>query len=137
MSIPTRTDDKLRGPDWGAGASAVVSGNFTESLSFAGIAGNHWSFDGKFNTATIQPMLYYNIDSIPGAVLAYNAPITADWKASSSKRWTLPLGMTVGRTFSLDGGAGLDVSAGTYYNVVRPDGAAKWQIRFGITYLLP
>ena len=34
-------------------------------------------------------------------------------------------------------GHGLDVLAGPYYNVERPDGAADWVIRFGISWLFP
>jgi hypothetical protein len=60
--VPTHTDSDLKGPEWGAGLTGVVTGEITPSLSFSGIVGNHWSFDGSFNTATIQPMFFYNID---------------------------------------------------------------------------
>ena len=137
ISIPTHTDDALRGPDWGAGFAAVVTGSITEQISFSGIVGNHWSFDGNFNTASIQPMLFYNINSIPGAYVGYNATISVDWKADSSNRWTVPLGLSVGRTFSMGSGHALDASIGPYYNVERPDGAADWMLRFGLTWLFP
>lgn len=137
FSLPTRTEERFRGPDWGAGVAAVVTGNLTESLAFSAIVGNHWSFDGRFNTATIQPMFFYNLSSIPGAFVSYNAVTTADWKADSGNRWTVPLGLSVGRTLDMGGGHGLDLSIGPYWNVVRPDGAASWQIRFGITWLMP
>jgi hypothetical protein len=26
---------------------------------------------------------------------------------------------------------------GPYYNVVRPDGAADWQLRFGLSWIFP
>ena len=103
-------------------------------ISFAGIVGNLWSFDGNFNTMMIQPMAFYNFPSMPGTYLGYNAVISADWEASSSNRWTVPLGLTLGRTFDL-GGRGLDVGIGPYYNIASPDGGARWQLRFGINFL--
>jgi hypothetical protein len=35
----------------------------------------------------------------------------------------------------MGGGHGFDVMLGPYYNVVRPDGAAGWQIHFGINWV--
>ncbi len=85
----------------------------------------------------IQPMLFYNFDSIPGAYVAYNAVISVDWKAKSEDQWTVPLGLSVGRTFDMGGGHGLDLMVGPYYNVVRPDGAADWSARFMVSWLFP
>jgi hypothetical protein len=137
LSLATHTDSDLRGPDWGAGAAGVVVGDITENLSFAGIVGNLWSFDGDFNSGMFQPMFFYNFDSIPGAYVAYNAVISADWKADSDNTWTVPLGLSIGRTFDMGGGHGFDVIIGPYKNVVRPDGAADWMIRFGINWIFP
>lgn len=137
VSLPTHSDSDLRGPEWGAGFAAVVTGEITPSLSFSGLVGNHWSFDGKYNVATFQPVVFYNLDAIPGAYVGYNAVISADWKADSGNRWTVPLGLSFGRTFDMGGGNGLDISAGPYWNVERPDGAAKWALRFGVNWLFP
>jgi len=137
FSLATHTDSDLRGPDWGAGVTGVVVGDITKNLAFAGIVGNHWSFDGDFNSAMIQPMLFYNFDSIPGAYVAYNAVISADWKADSDNTWTVPLGLSIGRTFDMGNGNGLDMMIGPYYNVARPDGAADWLLRFGISWIFP
>ena len=137
FSFPTRTDSTLKGPGWGAGLAGVVTGSLTPDLAFAAIVGNHWGFNGEFNTATIQPMFFYNFPSSPGLSLAYNAVISADWKADSDNRWTVPLGLSLGKTFDMGNGNGLDMMIGPYYNAVRPDGAAKWQIRLGINWLFP
>jgi len=137
VSLKTRTDSRLGGPDWGAGIVGVVVGDLAPNVSFAGIVGNLWSFDGDFNSAIIQPMLFYNFPSHPGAYVGYNAAISADWKASSNNTWTVPLGLSVGKTFDMGKGSGLDVMIGPYYNVERPDGGARWSLRFGITWLFP
>lgn len=137
ISLATHSKSELKGADWGAGLAGVITGSITPDLAFAGIVGNHWSFNGEFNVATIQPMFFYGVPSSPGTTIAYNAVISADWNADADDRWTVPLGLSVGRTFDMGGGKGLDMSIGPYYNVVRPDGAARWQLRFGINWLFP
>ena len=134
VSLPTATDDALKGPQWGGGLAGVLVGNLTPELSFAGIVANHWG-ENDFNTMMIQPMLFYNF--APGKAIAYNAVITADWNADSSDRWTVPIGLSWNQTIDMGGGHGFDYMIGPYYNVARPDGAPRWQIRFMINWLFP
>ena len=137
LSFPTHTDKAFKGADWGAGAAGVLVGNITPDLSFAGIIGNMWGDSGNFNTLTLQPMLYYNIPSMPGTSIAYNALISADWESSSDNRWTVPIGLTFGKTLDMGTGNDLDLGIGPYYNVARPEGAARWQLRFAVSWLFP
>lgn len=137
FSFPTATDTRLEGPGWGAGVAGVVTGSITENISFAGIVGNHWGENNNFNVMSIQPMIFYNIAAVPGMSIAYNATIAADWSAKSSDRWTVPIGFSIGRTFDMGKGHGLDISGGPYYNIARPKGAADWNFRFGLTWLFP
>lgn len=137
FSLPTATNSRLEGPGWGAGVAGVVTGSISENISFAGIVGNHWGENNNFNVMSIQPMFFYNVAAVPGMSIAYNATIAADWSAKSSDRWTVPLGLSLGRTFDMGNGNGLDISGGPYYNVVRPTGAADWMFRFGITWIFP
>lgn len=135
VSLRTHTDSDLEGPGWGAGVAGVVTGGISDEVSFAGIVSQHWGFSGDFSTTSIQPMFYYNIASNPGAVLMYNAATTIDWKAPSGNRLTIPLGFAYGKTFAFSGGGGIDLNIGPYYNVVRPDGAARWTLRFGVSWI--
>jgi hypothetical protein len=137
FSMPTHTDNAFKGADWGAGAAGIIVGNITPDLSLAGIVGNMWGDSGNFNSLSLQPMLYYNIPSKPGAAIAYNAMITANWEADNDNRWTVPLGLTYSQALDMGGGHGLELSMGPYYNVVRPEGAARWQLRFGVNWLFP
>jgi small-conductance mechanosensitive channel len=74
----------------------------------------------------LQPFVNYNF---PGGFYLTSAPIiTADWKADSSQRWTVPLGGGIGKIFHL-GKLPVNSQISAYYNVVRPDNAANWQIR--------
>lgn len=137
MSFETRTDDKVGGPGWGAGVSAVLVGNLSRQISSAFIANQLWSFDGDFSTMGLQPNIFYNFESLPGAYIGYNGMIFADWKADSGDRWTVPLGFVVGKMFSLGGGYGIETGIGPYWNVVKPDGGADWSIKFVLNFLFP
>jgi hypothetical protein len=90
--LPTRTKSEFRGGDGGAG-----------------IAANHRSFDGGFETGMLQPMLFYDFESVSGA---YVATMSVVWTADSGAQWTVPPGLAIGRTFVLVGGRGLDLTIG-------------------------
>ena len=137
ISWETRTEDKVGGPGWGAGLAGVLVGNLTEQLSFAGFLNQQWSFDGDYSTMGFQPNLYYNFKAIEGAFVAYNASITANWKADSDNTWTVPLGIYAGRMFDLGKGYGLEIGLGPYGNVVKPEGAADWFLKFQVNFLFP
>lgn len=137
ISWNTHTDDAVAGPGWGGGVAAVLVGGIGDDVSIAVLGGNHWGFDGDFSTLFIQPMIYYNLDFLPGAYVAYNNTFGVDWKAPSGDRVTLPLGLTVGRTFDLGGGYGLDLALGAYGFAVRPEGGPAWQIKYALTVLFP
>ncbi len=133
----SRTNSKLGGPGWGAGPVGVVVGSLSTNTSLAVITGNTWAFDGTFNTFLVQPMVFYNVEAVPGMAIGYNAAITADWKAESDNRWNVPLGLSVSKTVTVGDGYGVDFSIGPYWNVARPKGGADAFIKFGITLLLP
>ena len=135
FSLPTRTDDLLKGPGWGAGPIAVLVGG-AGNLSTAFIGGHLWGDVEGFSTSILQPMLFYNIGT-EGWTVHYNNIISYNWNADSRNAWTVPLGLGVSKTFALKGGHGIDPLVGVYYNVARPDGAADWAIKWAITWLLP
>ena len=137
LSLKTRTDDKVGGPGWGGGISAVLVGNATPQISTAFIMNQLWSFDGKYSTMGLQPIVYYNFESLPGAYIGYNGMITADWEANSHNRWTVPVGFLVGRMFSLGDGYGVEAGIGPYWNVVKQDDGADWSVKFVLNVLFP
>lgn len=90
---------------------------------------------GAQDAELLQPIIY----NVPGGWYVYvnSVPmITADWKADASDRWTVPIGSGVGRIVRI-GPLPLDVDLGAYYNVVRPDNAAEWQLRARVNFLFP
>src|SRR5213596_2021651 len=50
--------------------------------------------------------------------------ISNDWKAPSGQRWVIPIGVDVGRTFTI-GSQGISLQIGAYDNVKKPTGAAE------------
>ena len=136
ITIPTRTDDKLKGPGWGIGPVGVLVGNFTEKFNTAILLGHTWGEEDGYSTTLLQPMFFYNL---PNAMsLQYLGMITYDWNAEdSSNAWTVPIGLGIAKMFALKGGHGLELHIGPYYNAQRPDGAAEWTIKAGLNWIIP
>ena len=138
FQFPTATDDSLGQGKWGAGPTAValtVHGPWV----LGALINNVWSFAGDsdrrdVNQMLLQPFVNYNL---PDAWYVVTAPIiTADWEADSDDRWTVPIGAGVGKIVRL-GKLPVNAQASAYYNVVRPDNAAEWQLRIQIQLLFP
>jgi hypothetical protein len=62
--------------------------------------------------------------------------ITANWNAPSGQKWTVPIGGGFGRVFKIDDQA-YNASIQLYYNVVRPDNTADWNLRATLALLFP
>jgi len=100
---------------------------------------NVWSVGGSssredVNAGLLQPWLYYNF---PSGVYVFSEPvITVNWKAESDEKWTVPLGVGVGKIFQI-GSQYINVQISAFYNVVKPTGSADWTIRPQIQFLFP
>jgi hypothetical protein len=63
--------------------------------------------------------------------------ITADWKADSDNRWTVPIGGGIGKIQHF-GKLPLNLQLSAYYNVEKPDDSgADWRLRVQVQFLLP
>jgi hypothetical protein len=138
FQFPSATDDSLGQGKWGAGPTAVLL-TMHGPWVLGALVNNVWSFagdDGRpdVNQMLIQPFVNYNL---PDAWYVTSAPvITANWEADGDDRWTVPLGMGLGKILRL-GKLPVNTQIAGYYNVVRPDGAAEWQLRVQIQFLFP
>jgi hypothetical protein len=133
FGIPTATDDALGSGKWSAGPALRLSrrsGPWLLSL----LAGNLNSFAGDRNRGEVHQLL------VRGLVrrtfnerwfFIYAPIITANWNASSGQRWLIPVGGGLGRHFLAR--RPFNVTLQFYSNVVRPDGAPRSVIRFGLT----
>jgi hypothetical protein len=136
VSLKTRTDSDLAGAGWGAGPIGVIVGSLTENVSTAIIGGHLWGDEDGFSTSLLQPMFFYNIPTAPGWEIQYNNTITYDWNAEAGNRWTVPLGLGVGKTIML-GDVGFNIIGGYYHNLVKPDGAADGMLRISANFVSP
>ena len=132
VQLPTMTSKALGSNVWGAGPSAVVV-RIDSPWVYGALVNNVFSFGGtsgrtgtSYSTMTINPFLNYNF---PGGWFIGTVPvITANWNASGGK-WTLPVGAQAGRLIRLGGKLPLNLLVGAYYNAVRPQFGATWQLR--------
>jgi hypothetical protein len=139
VQMPTDTNE-LGNKNWGMGPTAVVLHlKQGDPWVYGVLLNNVWSLSGSqrggaYNNFLMQPFLNYNF---PGGTYVTSAPIvTADWKADSGQRWTVPLGLGVGHIFHL-GRLPVNTQVGGYYNVVHPDNGPNWQLRFQVQLMFP
>ncbi len=139
LQVPTTTERALGSNVWGGGPSFVAL-TMQGPWVIGGLINNVWSFGGdsqtQYNTLTFQPFINYNFPQSRGTYLSFSPIVTADWKAHSNDRWTVPLGLAVGQIFRM-GEQPVNAQLGAYYNIVRPDVGPEWQLRFQLSFLFP
>ena len=136
ITLPTATDARLGSEKWSAGPTAVILTQ-PKPWSLGVLARQLWSFAGSssrsnVNQFMVQPFINYNMDN--GWYLYSDPAIVVNWDAS--QRTTLPLGGGVGRIFKI-GDQAMNVRAGAFYNVVRPDSAPEAVAKFTVQFLFP
>ena len=139
VQMPTDTNG-LGNKNWGLGPTAVVlkleKGN---PWVYGLLVNNVWSLSasergGAYNNFLAQYFINYNFS---GGTYISSAPIiTANWKASSGQRWTVPFGAAVGHIFHF-GKLPVNGQLGAYYNVVHPDEGPNWQLRLQVQFMFP
>lgn len=136
INLPTATDSQLGSGKWSAGPTAVILTQ-PKPWTIGALVSQKWSFAGDKNRGdvnqfAIQPFINYNLDD--GWYLFSSPTLVANWDAS--QRWTIPIGGGAGRIFTL-GTQPVNVRLGGEYNVVRPDSAPEWAIKFTFQLLYP
>lgn len=140
VQLPTNSNSQLGNKNWGLGPSFVVLHLEKGSPWVYGVLVNNvWSLTANkqgdsYSNGLIQPFLNYNFE---GGFYLTSAPIaTVAWKADSGQRWTVPLGGGVGKIFHL-GKLPVNTQISAYYNAVKPDFGADWQIRAQVQFMFP
>ncbi|MEM6577636.1 MAG: hypothetical protein AAF678_04025 [Pseudomonadota bacterium] len=131
-SFRTRTDSALAGAGWGAGPAFVVFGQ-TGDLSWGGVVAHMWG-EESFSTTIFQPIVTYGLGQ--GWYVGYNNVISYNWNArSGDEAWSVPVGLTAGKTTVLneESGTALDLSLGYYALERRPQGGPDSQIKLGVS----
>ena len=137
FTLPTATDSKLGAGKFSLGPTAVVL-TIQGQWVLGALANNQWSVagwgDNDVSQLLVQPFVNYNIAD--GWYLTSGPIMTANWKARSGDKWTVPVGGGVGKLFKL-GKLPINTSLQAYYNAEKPQNAADWQLRFQVQFLLP
>ncbi len=139
--LPTATGDALGTKHIGLGVSAV--GLYSNGPWLGGGLLSHIESVGKLSDSnvedlsitTIQPFVNYNLAD--GWYLFSSPIFVANWTAEEDDDiWKAPVGGGAGRTFEFNGVA-MAVSAGGYYNAIRPDGSNEWEFTSTFKIILP
>jgi hypothetical protein len=137
LTFPTATDSLLGSGMYSAGPAAVVFLGLGQ-WKLGVIGNNQWSYAGwgpeSVNQLTLQPIINYNFGE--GWYLVTSPIMTANWKASSSDRWTVPLGGGFGKLQKF-GKLPVNINLQAFYNVEKPENGADWQLRFQVQFLFP
>jgi hypothetical protein len=140
VQLPTHTSASLGNESLGLGPTAVVlrleKGN---PWVFGALANNVWSLGTSpaapaYSNGVLQPFVNFNFE---GGLYVTSSPlVTMNWLANAGQQLTLPVGGGVGKIFHL-GKLPVNMQLSAYYNAVRPDYAADWQVRAQIQFLFP
>jgi hypothetical protein len=137
FTFPTATDALLGSGKWSAGPAAVVL-TMHGHWVIGALANQQWSYAGwgdkDVSAMLVQPFINYNFSH--GWYLTTSPIITADWKANSGDKWTVPIGGGVGKILRL-GKLPINAQLAAYGNVVKPDNGADWQLRFQVQLMFP
>ena len=136
VSLATHTEDVTQGAGWGGGGVAGAVG-FAGPVSYGALVNHLWGQD-DFSTTTVQPIVFYNLES-PGIgawFFGYNNSITYDWSVEDgAEEWEIPVGLTVGKTFVLPSKQALALNVGGYSLVETSDGGNDWELTFSANLL--
>ncbi|HYX37752.1 MAG TPA: hypothetical protein VE954_32015 [Oligoflexus sp.] len=136
LSMPTGVGDQLSTGKWGVGPTfAVVSSS--PSWTMGALLYQNWSIAGDdekkdVNLLTIQPITSYRLGNF-WSISPFNN-ITFDG-TQDDEQWTVPLGLQVSKLFPRPF-VPLSTSAGIFSNVIRPDEAPEWSMKFQLTLIL-
>jgi hypothetical protein len=139
VQLPTHSNSLLGNNNAGAGPSFVVLHlEHGDPWVYGMLANNVWSVSHSsspaYKNGLVQPFLNYNFKG--GAYLTSSPILTVDWDARGSQQWTVPMGGGFGKILHL-GKLPVNTQLAGYYNVVRPDLAANWQIRLQVQLMFP
>jgi hypothetical protein len=139
VQVPTATDEALGSRLWGVGP-AVVALTTPDPFMLGFLVTNLWSLgsnpESRYNVMSLQLLASYDLPERPGAYVSFAPTITADWEAPGGQRWTVPLGLSIGQAFEF-GRQAFNLEVGAYYNAIRPETAAEWQVRLQLSLLFP
>jgi hypothetical protein len=139
LLLPTASNPEVLGTDkWSLGPTGVIF--YTAGpWSMGAVASNVWSIAGnsdREDVSLLTAQYFVNFNFGKGWAVGTAPIITANWKADSDNRWTIPWGAQVSKVMKF-GHRPVNLLLGFYDNTRRPDGAAHNQVRFQLNFLFP
>jgi hypothetical protein len=138
LSFPTATSSQLGSEKWSAGPTAVVLTQ-PKPWTMGLLAGNVWSWAGASDRGSVNQMFlqyFINYGFQGGWYLTTTPMMTANWNASSSDRWTIPVGGGVGKVFKI-GEQNMRAQLQAFHNVGKPSGGPDWSLMFTVQFVFP
>ena len=136
VQFPTATDTALGTEKWSAGPTAALL--YVDGPWVNGILESHlWSFAGRGSREDVsltQVEVEFSYTFSNDWYIQTSPTFSHDWNAPSGERWVIPIGVDVGRTFTI-GSQGITVQIGAYYNVKKPTGAPEWVLNTQLSWL--
>jgi hypothetical protein len=138
LTFPTASERLLGQGKYSAGLSGAVltiRGPWVLGVLVTDVASVGGESDRKnVHQMLVQPFVDYNLPR--GWYLSSSPMMTADWKAPSTDRWTVPIGGGGGRIFAI-GKQAVNASMQAYGNVVEGHQAGYWTLRAELQLLFP
>ncbi len=140
VQLPTHSDRTLGNNNLGLGPSvAALRWTKDDPFLFGALAYTAWSLGTdphapRYTIGSLQPLATYIFKD--GLYVTTSPIIKMDWLAAPDRQLLLPLGGGVGKIFHL-GKLPLSVEAHAYYNVMKQDLDADWQVRLQVQVMFP
>lgn len=136
--FPTAETDVTGQGKWQVGPAAG-GGYITDKFMIAAFAQQWWSVAGdkdrkSTNQMNLLPLVYRFFGD--GWSVGYSGTILADWKASSSERWTVPVGLSLGKVVFF-GRLPVQFQVAGQYFVEKPTAGPEWNFQLQITPVIP
>ncbi|MCW5736184.1 MAG: hypothetical protein KIS73_18790 [Enhydrobacter sp.] len=130
---PTASDSSLGYRKWQAGVQTIVSAPHKWGLTSA-LTSYQQSFDGKLQTLTAQPLLFYNLER--GLYLRSTG--IASFNFGDTPNSVVPVGLGLGHVTQLANGTVVNVFVEPQYSVVQTGaGVPSFQIFAGMVIQFP
>lgn len=124
---------------WQAGPAVVVA-YMTKEYILGVFPQQWWSFAGDpsrpdTKQMNLQPIINFFIHG--GWNVGYSGNILVNWEAPSNNRWTVPIGLGVGKVVKF-GRLPVKISLAGQYMVTQPDPVGqRWNVQIQLTPVLP
>jgi hypothetical protein len=137
-SFPTASNDSLGSGKWEVGP--VFLALYKDKRNTVGVFAQYWwSFagDSDRDDASHASVQYFAYRMFGTWQIGTNPIISFNDKADSQNKWTVPIGLTIGKTIRI-GKMPMKIQVGLDYSVVKPrDFGEQWKFKILLTPVIP